>query len=128
MGRKRINTDRVTSNAERCKRYREANKEMYRLSDAIRKRHFRSVTSTNIKQNVMRLKEQALKKSIYRQRRKMEKASLEVSARESSQMISDFEEAGSAFQTSSNAEKTEPYRSPSTSFRTVLSLEHKRSP
>ena len=39
----------------------------------------------------------------------MEKASLEVSVRESSQMISDFEEAGSTFQTSSNPEKTEPY-------------------
>ena len=65
--------------------------------------------STNVEQNVMRLKEQALKKSIHRQRKKMERASLEVSVRESSQMISDFEEAGSTFPTSSNPEKREPY-------------------
>ena len=82
---------------------------MYRLSDAIWKCHSRSVMSTNVEQNIMRLKEQALKKSIHRQRKKMERASLEVSVRESSQMISDFEEAGSTFPTSSNPEKTEPY-------------------
>ena len=84
MGRKRINADRVTSNAKRYKGYREANKEMYRLSDSLRKRHSRSVMLTNIEQNIMRLKEQALRKSIYRQRKKMEKASLEVSVREPS--------------------------------------------
>ena len=90
---------------------------MYHLSDALRKRHSRSVMSTNVEQNFMRLKEQALKKSIYRQRKKMEKASLEVSVRESSQVTSDFEEAGPTFQSSSNPEKTEPYLSPSTPFR-----------
>ena len=47
----------------------------------------------------------------------MEKVFLELSVRESSQMTSDFEETGSTFQSSSNPEKTEPYRSPSTSFR-----------
>ena len=90
---------------------------MHHLSDALRKHHSCSVMSTNVEQNITRLKEQALKKSIYRQRKKMKKASLELSVRESSQMTSDFEETGSTFQSSSNPEKTEPYPSPSTSFR-----------
>ena len=72
----------------------------------------------NVVKNIMGLKEQTLKKNIYRQRKKkMEKAFLELSVRESSQMTSDFEETGSTFQSSPNPEKTEPYRSPSTSFR-----------
>ena len=74
MTRVRHNTERVLSNAEKCKRYREKNKEKYRREDATNKKYNRMVMAReNPAANQRRLKEQAKKKQLYRQKKKMEK-------------------------------------------------------
>ena len=74
MTRKRNNTERVLTNAEKCKRYREKNSERYKKEDALNKRYKRmDMAANNPEANLKRLKEQAAKKRLYRQKKKMEK-------------------------------------------------------
>ena len=45
-----------TTNAERCKRYRESHKEKYRENDALRKRHSRLIATLDPVRNAARKK------------------------------------------------------------------------
>ena len=62
MTRKRNNTERVLTNAEKCKRYRGKNSERYKKEDALHKRYKRmDMAANNPEANLKRLKEQAKK-------------------------------------------------------------------
>ena len=59
-----------TTNAERCKRYRESHKEKYRENDALRKRHSRLIATLDPVRNAARKEKERLRKKAYRQRQK----------------------------------------------------------
>ena len=56
------------STAERCKKYRQKHKEVYREKDALRKRNYRQKMKANPIANEERLRVQRGKKQKYRQR------------------------------------------------------------
>lgn len=71
MTRQRTNPDRILTNAERCKRYRNKNVDVYRKEDAKNKRYKRILASEDPFANKKRLEEQAEKKRLYRLRKKL---------------------------------------------------------
>ena len=70
MGRKRVHPIRLTTNAERCKLYREKHKKKYQKADAQRKKMQRLIAATDPEKNMKRLKNQADMKFAYRRRKK----------------------------------------------------------
>ena len=71
MTRKRQNLDKILTNAEKCKSYMEANLEKYRKNDALNKKYKRAMLEPkNPTENAERLKQQAFKKKLYKQRKK----------------------------------------------------------
>lgn len=69
MGRPRKET--ATTNAERCKKYREKNREAYRANDALRKQLARQRMKQNPHQRQLILKREAAAKREQRLRNKL---------------------------------------------------------
>ncbi len=59
-----------TTNAERCKRYRESHKETYRENDSLRKRNSRLMATLDHAKNFARKEKERLRKQGYGQRQK----------------------------------------------------------
>ena len=59
------------TNAERCKTYREKNKENYNANEALQKRIYRKQLKLKSAENQLRLQRQAATKRAQRQRKKL---------------------------------------------------------
>ena len=62
MGRARIDSERTSTNAERCKRYRKKKGDKYKTDDSLRKWSKLEMIRKNPLKNEQRLKDQAEKK------------------------------------------------------------------
>ena len=60
-----------STNAERCKTYREKNRENYNANEALRKRIYREKMKLKPAENRLRLQRQAAAKRAQRQRKKL---------------------------------------------------------
>ena len=68
-----------TSNAQRCKKYRDKNKENYKKNDALRKKHYRLMMKLNYSEKYKEKKEKdKLRKSGERERKKLELEALQT--------------------------------------------------
>ena len=72
MGRARLDSEQTSTNAERCKRYRKKKGDKYKSDDSLRKWSKLEMIRKNPLKNEQRLKDQAEKKKLYRQRKKYE--------------------------------------------------------
>ena len=61
----------ASTNAERCKKYREKNKDEYRANDALRKKLNRLRKKQDPLRRDLMLKREAAAKRVYRQRKKL---------------------------------------------------------
>ena len=79
MTRKRQNPNKILTNAERCKRYREVNFEKHKKNDALNEKYKRAMLGAKtLAENAERLKQYVFKKKLYRQHKK-EMASVDLS-------------------------------------------------
>ena len=79
MTRKRQNPDKILTNAERCKRYREVTFEKHKKNDALNEKYKRAMLEAKTPaENAERLKQCVFKKKFYRQHKK-EMASVDLS-------------------------------------------------